>query len=131
MKATLAGVRACAACLLVALAAGCGGGRTDADRVRDVVRAYARAVAGHDARALCERVLSRDLVVAAERASGRSCAGAFRGVLTAGVRGTRISAVRVDGDLATARLGRETLTLVRTPSGWRLTSLGNDGGPRR
>ena len=120
-------MRACAACLLAVLAAGCGGA-SDADRVRDTVRDYTRAVARHDARALCTRVLAPDLIAAAERASGQRCAAAVRGVLAGGAPGGRPGAVHVDGRLATARLGRETLTLVRTAAGWRLTSLGNDGG---
>src|SRR3954464_13675157 len=111
------------------LAAGCGGGPSDADRVRATVSEYARAVARHDARALCSRVLAPGLVAAVERASGQRCAAAMGGVLAGGAPRGRPGSVLVDGDLASARLGRETLTLERTPSGWRLTSLGNDGGP--
>src|SRR4051794_7536402 len=132
LKATVAGMRARAAGLLALLAAGCGGGGpSDADRVRDVVDGYARALTRHDARALCSRLLAPDLVAAAERASGQPCARALRGLATSGAPRARIGAVRVDGDTATARLGPETLTLVRTPAGWRLASLGNDGGPIR
>src|SRR3954452_9114282 len=101
-------MRACAAGLLALLAAGCGGdgGPSDADRVREAVGDYARAIAHHDARALCSRVLAPDLVAATERASGQPCARALRGVLESGAPDARIGAVRVDGDTATARLGR-------------------------
>jgi hypothetical protein len=126
-------MRACAAGLpALLLAAGCGGGGpSEADRVREAVGGYARAIARHDARTLCSRVLAPDLVAATERASGQPCARALQGLLESGAPDARIGEVRVEGDTATARLGRETLTLVRTKAGWRLASLGNDGGPSR
>ena len=124
-------MRACAACLLAVVAAGCGGGPSDAQRVRAKAREFARATRTHDARALCERILAPDLVRAAEQASAQPCERAVRSLFAGSPPQEHTSRVLVDGDLATARLGRETITLVRTGAGWRLTSVGNDGGPSR
>jgi ketosteroid isomerase-like protein len=122
-------MRRCAAGILALLASGCG--TTDADRVRSALDDYAQAVAHRDARALCRRILAPDLVSATERATGRRCEMAVRALV--GERAPRVAGatVRVDGLSATARLGRQTLVLVKTGAGWRLASLGNDGGPIR
>src|SRR3954453_10983451 len=96
-----------AAALLALLAAGCGGGPSDADRVRATVSDYARAVARHDARALCSRVLAPGLVAAVERASGQRCPAAVRGVLAGGAPRGRPGSVLVDGGLARAGPGGE------------------------
>jgi hypothetical protein len=109
-----------AAGLLAVLAAGCG--TSDADRVRATLADLGDA----DARTLCRDVLSADLIAAQERITGRPCAATARSLV--GRPGRRVREIRVDGDLATARLGAETVTLVRTRAGWRLASLGNDGG---
>ena len=103
------------------LAAGCGS--SEADRVRSTLRDYASA----DAPTLCRRVLSPALVAAAERTTRRPCPALARGLV--GHPAHRATDVRVDGATATARLGRETITLVRTRAGWRVASLGDDGGP--
>ena len=122
-KATVAAMRALALGLLTVLAAGCGA--SEADRVRAKVGELGR----DDPRGLCRDVLAPDLVAAAVRATGRSCEAIARELV--GRRAPHATRVRVDGDLATARVGRETLTLVRTRAGWRVASLGDDGGPSR
>jgi hypothetical protein len=121
-----------AALLAVASAAGCGGGPTDEEQVRDTLAAFGRATARQDYRALCERVLAPRLVQSVRQA-GLPCEQALRRGF-AGVRDPRISvgAVRVDGDRATAEVrtsaaGQEPssdpVELEKVGDGWRISAL--------
>jgi hypothetical protein len=125
-------VRSIAALLGAACVAGCGGGPSDEQQVRDVLAEFARATARHDYAALCERVLAPRLVRTV-REAGVPCEDALRRGFE-GVRDPRISvgAVRVTGDRATAEVrtsaagqepSRDTVALVRVEDGWRIAEL--------
>jgi hypothetical protein len=125
-------VRYVAALLAVASVAGCGGGPSDEQQVRDTLAAFGRATARHDYAALCERILAPRLVRSVNQA-GLPCEEALRRGFE-GVRDPRIvvGAVRVLGDHATAEVrtsaagqepSRDTVELERFEDGWRISSL--------
>jgi hypothetical protein len=125
-------VRYVAALLAGASVAGCGGGPSDEQQVRDTLAAFGRATARHDYAALCERILAPRLVRSVNQA-GLPCEEALRRGFE-GVRDPRIvvGAVRVLGDHATAEVrtsaagqepSRDTVELERFEDGWRISSL--------
>ncbi len=132
MRRVAGTVRSIAALLGAACVAGCGGGPSDEQQVRDVLAEFARATAHQDYIALCERVLAPRLVRTVRQA-GVPCEDALRRGFE-GVREPRISvgAVRVTGDRAMAEVrtsaagqepSRDTVALVRVEDGWRIAEL--------
>ena len=125
-------VRSLAALIAVASVAGCGGGRSDEEQVRDTLVAFRRATARQDYKALCERILAPRLVRSV-REAGLPCEQAMRRGFQ-GVRDPQISVgtVRVDGETATAEVrtsaagqepSRDTVSLEKVDDGWRIASL--------
>jgi hypothetical protein len=125
-------VRPLAALLGAACLAGCGGGPSDEQKVRDTLAEFARATARQDYRALCERILAPRLVRIV-REAGVPCEEALRRGFE-GVRDPRISVgtVRVDGSRASAEVrtsaagqepSRDTVALVKVDDGWRIAEL--------
>jgi hypothetical protein len=126
MRVARIGVVLCGAYAL----AGCG--TTARQEVQAKVQQYAQATAHHDYRALCDQVLAPSLV-AHLTAAGISCDQAMLvfvesvhnptlSVSKITVNGSRASAVVLAG--ATGQTpALETIDLVNTPHGWRLTSL--------
>jgi ketosteroid isomerase-like protein len=121
-----------AALLAAASVAGCGGGLSDEEQVRDTLAAFGAATARQDYQAVCERILAPRLVRSV-REAGLPCEEALRRGFE-GVREPRISvgAVRVEGDRATAEVStsaagqepsRDTVSLVKTGDGWRIAAL--------
>ena len=120
---------------VIALAAGlgaCGSSLSPADQVRAKVQQFATATAHQDAKTLCEQVLAPALV-ARITAAGLSCDQAMK-VFVTSVSHPRItiSKVAVHGRTASAVVlagasgqtsALESVQLIRTQAGWRLTSL--------
>jgi hypothetical protein len=123
---------AAAALAAAALLAGCGSGPSDEQEVAATVRAFARAGAGHDYAALCERILAPALVRQVT-SIGLPC----RQALARGLGHVRdpelaIGAITVDGDRASAEVrtsaanqkpSEDTLQLMRVRGSWRIASL--------
>jgi ketosteroid isomerase-like protein len=121
-----------AALLAAASLAGCGGGLSDEEQVRDTLAAFGAATARQDYEAVCDRILAPRLVRSVQDA-GVPCEQALRRGFE-GVREPRISvgAVRVEGERATAEVStsaagqepsRDTVSLVKTGDGWRIAAL--------
>jgi hypothetical protein len=128
-------VRPLPVALLLACAAlaGCGGGPTDEEQVRQTVDAFSKATAAKDYSALCKRLLAPKLLEQV-RSAGLPCEVALsRGL--GGVKNPKltIGRIRVDGDSATADVrtsaareqpSRDTLELTKIAGRWRIASLG-------
>ena len=126
--------RAAATAAIAALSLGaCGGGKatdgpSDEQAIRDTLTTYLGAVARGDSRAACARMADgarRDLVRSVRGA--RDCRDAvvrYRSGLTSEqrgqLRGAEVTAVRVDGDRATAKVlgGAESGRLLRRDGRW-------------
>jgi hypothetical protein len=130
-------LRSLAGLLAVAWLAGCGGGASDEEQVRETLAAFGRATARHDYGMLCKRVLAPRVVRSVQEA-GIPCERALRAGF-AGVRDPRITigAVRIDGDRATADVrtsaagqepSRDTVALEKLDGTWRIASL--DASPQ-
>lgn len=122
-----------AALLMTASMAGCGGGKTDAERAQESLQAFYAAVADEDAVAICQRltpaaVRSVEKLALAQRRPRAGCADLVRGQLR-GFRarpGAKIS-VTADREVSEGRrelnapafddLTLAAFTLVRTTSG--------------
>lgn len=115
-------------------------GRSDEDEVRDSVEAFGQATARKDYQALCDEILSRELVDKLKMA-GLPCEQALQVALEQ-VRQPRvqIQQVTVTGDQAralvrTTAAGQEgstdAIALVKESRGWRVDSLAAPQVPRR
>jgi hypothetical protein len=123
-----------AACAL----AGCGdSGPSDEEQIRSTLAAFQRATAGGDYQALCDRILAPQLVETVKQI-GLPCEVALEKGFE-DVRDPRLTvgAITVTDDGATAQVrssaagqtpSEDTLELVRVGDGWRIASLGADGG---
>jgi hypothetical protein len=110
--------------------AGCGA--TSGDQVQAKLQQFAHAVAAKDAPTLCRQVLAPSLVNRLE-AAGLSCHQAMETFLASVSDPTMsVSKVHVKGSTATAVVltgargqpaAIESVNLVNTDNGWRLTSL--------
>ncbi len=123
-------------CGALALAA-CGGGgspkRSDADRVRDTLTAFAQASAKHDYRRVCADLLAKPVIDSVRRA-GVSCESAMKSALQ-GVQAPKLEVrqVTVKGDRASAEVhttaanqqpSDDTVALVREGASWKIGALG-------
>jgi hypothetical protein len=128
-------VRRPSVALLLAFAAlaGCGGGPTDEQQVRDTVDAFSKATTAKDYDTMCKRLLAPKLLEQVRQA-GLPCEVALSKSLDA-VKDPKLSIGRiaVDGDSATADVrttaageqpSRDTLKLSRIGGRWRIASLG-------
>jgi hypothetical protein len=121
--------------LLVAGAAvaGCGGGPTDEQRVRETVDAFSKATAAKDYDRLCKRLLAPKLIEQV-RSVGLPCEVALeQGLGDVKDPKLTIGRVTVSGDSATADVrtsasgqapSRDTLELTKIDGRWRIASLG-------
>ena len=123
-------------CGAVTLAA-CGGGgspkRSDADRVRDTLSAFAQASAKHDYRRVCADLLAKPVIDSVRRA-GLSCENAMKTALQ-GVEAPKLEVgqVTIKGNRASAKVhttaanqqaSDDTVALVKEGEGWKIGALG-------
>jgi hypothetical protein len=123
-------------CGALALAA-CGGGESrkpsQADRVRDTLRAFAQASAQHDYRRVCADLLAKPVIDSVRRA-GLSCESAMKTALQ-GVQSPKLEVreVTIKGDRASAKVhttaanqqaSDDTVALVREGASWKIGALG-------
>jgi hypothetical protein len=124
-------------CGALALAA-CGGGespkkRSDADRVRDTLSAFAQASAKHDYRRVCSDLLAKPVIDSVRRA-GLSCESAMKTALE-GVQSPKLEVgqVTIKGNRASAKVhttaanqqaSDDTVALVREGANWKIGALG-------
>lgn len=125
-------MRALGGVLAAALALGVAAcGSSDADQVHAKVEQFEHAVAARDAKTVCEQVLAPSLV-ARVTAEGLSCERGIQ-IFLASVRDPTLSVgrVAVNGNAASAlvltgarcqKLALANLFLVKTSSGWRISS---------
>jgi hypothetical protein len=117
--------------------AACGGGespkRSDADRVRDTLTAFAQASAKHDYRRVCADLLAKPVIDSVRRA-GVSCESAMKTALQ-GVQSPKLEVrqVTIMGDRASAKVhttaanqqaADDTVALVREGANWKIGALG-------
>jgi hypothetical protein len=116
--------------------AACGGGspkRSDADRVRDTLSAFAQASAQHDYRRVCADLLAKAVIDSVRRA-GLSCESAMKTALQ-GVESPKLEVrqVTVKGNRASAKVhttaanqqaSDDTVALVREGQEWKIGALG-------
>jgi hypothetical protein len=106
---------------------------SDEEQVRDTLASFARSVEGRDYQRLCDDILAPDLLDGIAKI-GLPCEVAMRNSLSE-VRDPRLTvgAVEVKGNTASAEVrtsaagqepSRDTLTLVKTKQGWRVSDLG-------
>jgi hypothetical protein len=117
--------------------AACGGGgspkRSDADRVRDTLTAFAQASAKHDYRRVCADLLAKPVLDSVRRA-GLSCESAMRTALqgvrspTLEVRRVTIKGNRANAEVHTTaanqRASDDKVALVREGASWKIGALG-------
>jgi hypothetical protein len=127
-------MRRLAVLLLLLPLASCGTREpSDEEQVRETLAAFARSVEGRDYQKLCDEILAPDLLEGIAKI-GLPCEVAMRNSL-AEVRRPQLTvgAVDVDGKKATAEVrtsaagqdpSRDTVTLVKTNDGWRVSDLG-------
>ncbi len=126
-------LRRVALALACAALTGCGGGPSDADQVRAVVKAFAAATAAKDYQRLCDDLLAPALVQQVVN-RGLPCEVALQQGL-GDVRSPQLTlgAIVVKGDTATADVrttaagqppSRDTIRLQRVRGKWRIASLG-------
>jgi hypothetical protein len=124
-------------CGALALAA-CGGGggtpkRSEADRVRDTLTAFAQASAKHDYRRVCADLLAKPVIDSVRRA-GLSCESAMKSALQ-GVQSPKLEVgeVTIKGNRASAKVhttaanqpaSDDTVALVREGGDWKIGALG-------
>jgi len=121
-------------CVRAALVvAGCGGGKSDEDRVRETLERLEKAVAAKDYRALCDDILSRELVtrlrsvglpcpVALQRGLGNVQAPTLD-VLTVRLRNDRLALAEVRTSARGQRPSTDTFRLLKEGERWRVGSL--------
>jgi ABC-type glycerol-3-phosphate transport system substrate-binding protein len=123
-------------CGALALAA-CGGGggtpkRSEADRVRDTLTAFAQASAKHDYRRVCADLLAKPVIDSVRRA-GLSCESAMKTALQ-GVEAPKLEVrqVTIKGNRASAEVhttaanqqaSDDTVALVREGQDWKIGAL--------
>jgi hypothetical protein len=126
--------------LAVALVAGCGGGSSDEESVKESVRTYLSAFADGDGDRACDQLTGeaqRHAVDALRQQvpefNATSCPDAIEAVSEnigedekSGLRDVEFQSVTIDGDRATARPVNATTDaeLTKTDAGWLITSLG-------
>jgi hypothetical protein len=123
----LAGTVAVASALVLA---GCG--TSDQDQVRTKVDQFVHAIAAHDYRTLCNQVLGPQLLtrlaaggIGCEQAMSISLGRVHAPILSIGritITGSTAEAITLSG-AAGERGAFETIDLVKTGQGWRVTSL--------
>ena len=115
-----------------AVLAGCGGGRSDEEQVRDTVAELARATEAKDYQALCDRILAPSLIDEVKEV-GLPCEVALRQALGE-VKDPRltIGRITVDGERARAEVrtsaagqepSQDVVELQRVEDDWRITAL--------
>jgi hypothetical protein len=113
--------------------AGCGGGPTPDEQIRETLARFQRATAAHDYGALCDRILAPQLIETVKRI-GLPCELALQKGFE-GVRDPQLSvgAITVEGERASAQVrssaagqapSEDTVDLVKVGDGWRIASLG-------
>ena len=118
---------------LATAVAGCGGssGPSDQQQVRATLNKFTSAVARGDLQALCDRILSRQLVEKIESV-GLPCEVAVKGFSAAKSPKLTVERVTVKGTQAQARVrttaanqapSTDTIALVKSATGWRIDSL--------
>jgi hypothetical protein len=124
---------------LALVLAGCGDkGPTDEEQVRTTLTAFSRATASKDYQALCDRLLAPSLIDSLKKI-GLPCEIALQQGL-GDVRQPRliVGAVTVKGKTAVAEVrtsaegqapSKDSIELVRTAKGWRITSLAKPPAP--
>jgi hypothetical protein len=123
---------------LVLAAAGCGGGKSDQQLVRDKVHEFAVAMGARQYQTLCDQVFAPALV-ARLGSLGLPCALQLRQSLGIVVKPTvRIKRVVVRGKTAVANVvssaqnqpdSADVIGLTKTKAGWRISSRSNPRGP--
>ena len=106
------------ALVLAAIAlAGCGGGKSDEEQVRDTVRQFFTALQKRDAKKFCDEFLTEEFIRQSTGATGdrahEECRRQFRTLQASNVELARIHRVRIKGGEATVR------ATVRTQGGTR------------
>jgi hypothetical protein len=124
--------------LACASASGCGESEpSDEEQISQTVTTFARSVEAKDYKTICDRVLAPKLIEEVEQI-GLPCEVALEKGFE-DVRDPRLTvgAITVTEDGATAQVrssaagqtpSEDTLELVRVGDGWRIASLGADGG---
>jgi len=119
--------------------AGCGGGGpSDEEQVRTTLTSFSRATAAKDYQTICDRLLAPSLIADLKKI-GLPCEIALQQGL-ADVRQPRllVGDVTVRGKRATADVrssaegqtpSKDTIALVRTDAGWRISSLATPSEP--
>jgi len=118
--------------------AGCGGSSSPSDQqqVRATLSRFTAAVARGDLQALCDRILSKQLVEKIQSV-GLPCEVAVKGFSAAKNPKLTVERVTVKGLRAQARVhttaanqppSTDVIDLVKSASGWRIDSLGESGG---
>jgi hypothetical protein len=118
---------------LAACGAGASPERSDADRVRDTLSAFARASAQHDYRRVCADLLAKPVIDSVRRA-GLRCESAMQTALE-GVQSPKLEVrqVTIKGDRASARVhttaanqqaSDDTVALVREGASWKIGAIG-------
>jgi hypothetical protein len=113
--------------------AGCGGGPTDEEQVRDTVDAFSKATAAKDYDKLCKQLLAPKLLEQIEQA-GLPCEVALsKGLGDVKDPKVTVGTITVNGESATADIrtsaagqepSRDMLKLSRIAGRWQITSLG-------
>jgi hypothetical protein len=119
--------------------AGCGNAKpSDEEQVRSTLTSFSRATAAKDYQTICDRLLAPSLIAALKKI-GLPCEIALQQGL-GDVREPRllVGAVTVQGKRATADVrssaegqppSKDTIELVRTGAGWRISSLAKPPQP--
>jgi hypothetical protein len=125
--------RAALAFALAAVIAGCGGGPSDEEQVRQTLTDFGRATQAKDYQALCDRIFAPQLVEKLKQV-GLPCEIALQKSL-GDVKDPRITIGRITitdklakAEVRTSASGeqpsRDTVELVPIDDGWRISSLG-------
>ena len=113
--------------------AGCGGGPTPDEQIRDTLARFQRATAAHDYGALCDRILAPQLIETVKRI-GLPCELALqKGFEDVKDPRLTVGAITVRHDTASAEVrssaagespSQDTVELVKVGDSWRISSLG-------
>jgi hypothetical protein len=125
-------VRCVAALLAAALLAGCGGGPSDDQQVRQTLRDFVKATSDKNYKLICDQLLAPRLVDQV-KAIGLPCEKALqRGLGDVRDPHLTIGKVTVDGDRASAQIrtsaagqqpSSDTVELTKVGGRWRVSSL--------
>jgi hypothetical protein len=118
--------------LVAAVLAGCGGGPSDEEQVRQTVTDLARATESKDYQALCDRILAPSLIDEVKRV-GLPCEVALQQAL-GDVKEPRltIGKITIDGERASAEVrtaaagqqpSQDVVELQRVDDDWRISAL--------